>query len=375
MPVFSLMGTWFTPSMLYSIDLGLVELADHGVHGGGLAAAGGAHDQKHTAAALDHPVKGLHILPAQADVLFVEIAAGFIQQTGHDLLAVHCRQRGDTQVDVLFLHAHVEAAVLRDAPLGDIESAHDLDTGDDGALQILRHVEDGAHQAVDTHTHDHLSLARLKVDIARAFGDGALDDGVDEADGGGVVDRVVDLVCGEGEVLRLRVIAALAGSLPLHLLDGAGRALVPVEDLDRALNHGAVGHHGHHLLAHGLAHLFDRVEVERVAHGEVELILLDAHRNDGILLGDIPRHNGGQLRRDVDLAEIYILNAELHLQGLDELVLRNDAVCDQHLTETALLCFLQLKAAVELLLGDGPRGKQKFAKTPIKSHGYSSFNS
>ena len=130
----------------------------------------------------------------------------------------------------------------------------------------------------------------------------------------------------------------------------------------------ALGHHGHHLLAHGLADFLDRVEVERVAHGEVELVLLHAHRDDRVLLGDVLRDDGGQLRRDIDFAEVYVFDTELHLQRFDELILRDDAVGDQHLAQTALLRLLQREALVKFLLCDRSRGEQQLTKAAIEGH-------
>ena len=176
--------------------------------------------------------------------------------------------------------------------------------------------------------------------------------------------------------LTRRMVGALltepGGLLTLHLLDGAGRALVAVEHLNGTLDLRGVGHHGHHLLAHGLAHFLNGVEVQRVRHRKIQFVLLLAHGDDLVLLGDILRHGGGKLRRDVDLAQVHILDAKLHLQGFDQLILRDDVVCDQHLAQTALLCFLQLKPAVKLLLRDRSGGKQQLAQTTIKGHGASS---
>ena len=67
-----------------------------------------------------------------------------------------------------------------------------------GGLDILRNVHDLAHDAVDTHAHHKLALPRLHVDIAGALGDGALQHGVDQPDGGRAAHVVLaDQVGGE----------------------------------------------------------------------------------------------------------------------------------------------------------------------------------
>ena len=58
-----------------------------------------------------------------------------IEQTEHDLFAEERRQHRDTEVDVALRAAVVEAgldaAVLRQPLLGDVEPRHDLDARDD----------------------------------------------------------------------------------------------------------------------------------------------------------------------------------------------------------------------------------------------------
>ena len=49
----------------------------------------------------------------------------------HDRLAVDARQRDDAEVDVAALDRQPDAAVLRQALLGDVEVGHDLDARDD----------------------------------------------------------------------------------------------------------------------------------------------------------------------------------------------------------------------------------------------------
>ena len=67
-------------------------------------------------------------MPSAVEV--VRDAAVLVEDAHDDRLAVHARQRHDAQVDVLAVDRQADAAVLRDAPLGDVEVAHDLDAGD-----------------------------------------------------------------------------------------------------------------------------------------------------------------------------------------------------------------------------------------------------
>ena len=79
--------------------------------------------------------------------------------------------------------ADAETAVLRDAALGDIEFAHDLDARNDGGVPVLR---DGRHgvveDAVDAVLDDDFLIARFDVDVAGAAFEGVEDGGVDQLD-------------------------------------------------------------------------------------------------------------------------------------------------------------------------------------------------
>ena len=129
--------------------------------------------------------------PRQADCLPADVAAGLVQKAEYDFLPEHRRERGHAQVDGLVFRLHVEASVLRNAAFGDVHGAHDFDTGNHGALDVLRDGQNLLHDAVDTHTDVEAAFARLDVDVTGALLNGALNHGVYEPDGGGAVDGVV----------------------------------------------------------------------------------------------------------------------------------------------------------------------------------------
>ena len=342
-----------------------VHVADHRVHGGGLTGTGGTDDQDHAVLDLHQAQVLLQIVPGQADGLAAQLPAGLVQQAGHDLFAVDGGQRGDTQVDVLVAHLHVEASVLGHAALGDVQAGHDLHAAGDRGLQLARHGQYVAQQAVDAHAYGEFRLARLHVDVAGALGDGALDDGVHQADGRGLVGALLaHLVGGEGAVHGDGGLAG-GGGLALHFLDGLGRALVAVEHLYGALNRGGHGHHGHHLAPGGLADLLNGVEVQRVAHGDVKLVAVQPHGHHLVLLGDVLGHHLDQLGRYVHLAQVDELDAQLHLQRLDQLALGDDAVFLQHGAQALAAALLQPQALLQLLLGDQARRDQQIAQAQI----------
>ena len=91
--------------------------------------------------------------------------AGAVEDAQHDALAVQRRQGRDAQVDLLAHHPQLDAAVLRQAALGDVELGHDLDARDDRGLQPARRRLDVVEHAVDAVADLDLVLERLDVDV------------------------------------------------------------------------------------------------------------------------------------------------------------------------------------------------------------------
>lgn len=101
--------------------------------------------------------------------------------------------------------------------------------------------------------------------------------------------------------------------------------------------------HRDHTLARGNFDLLLRDEVERVAHSEVQRILDELDRHDAELLGDILRHIAYKLHGDGHRRQVDELDAELHLQRLDELLLCDKAgVVYQEKCAIAINFFLKI---------------------------------
>ena len=259
------------------------------------------------------------------------------------------------------LDLHERLTVLRDLMLGDVHAAHDLQAGDDGVLQLCGHGEHAAQQAVDTHTHDHLAVLRLQMDIARALGKGALDEAVDKADGR----RAVAGACRFLRHLRGDDILRGRACLALHLLDDAGRALAAVQTADGLLGRAARGDHRDDAAAGGGLDLLLRDEVQRVAHGKVQRVLHELDGHDTEPLGDVLRHILCKLDRDGHRRQVDKLDTKLNLQGLDQVLLGDKLIFDQHIAKALLRFLLQLERLVQLLIRDDAGGDQQVAQTHI----------
>ena len=60
-----------------------------------------------------------------------------VEETHDDAFAVDHRDDRDADVDLAAVDAHLDAAVLRQALLGDVEPGHDLEAADDGRLEAV----------------------------------------------------------------------------------------------------------------------------------------------------------------------------------------------------------------------------------------------
>ena len=168
----------------------LVELGERRVEGGGLAAAGRAGDQHHAEGLVDGVLEVLQRQLLEAELGHVELQVRLVEQAQHDLLAEDGRQNRDAEVHVLAgAELELDAAVLRQPPLGDVERRHDLDARGDGVLELERRLHDLFEHAVDAVADAEHLLVRLEMDVAGAPLHGAGEDGVDQPDDRRVLGR------------------------------------------------------------------------------------------------------------------------------------------------------------------------------------------
>ena len=69
------------------------------------------------------------------------------------------------KIDRLVVDVQLDAAVLRHAPLGDVEIGHDLDAAADGGGDVRRRRHHFVQHAVDAITHLEFILERLEVNV------------------------------------------------------------------------------------------------------------------------------------------------------------------------------------------------------------------
>ena len=110
----------------------VVQLAQGGVERGRLTGAGRAGDDHDAVGLVDELADDVEVVLAHAELVEVEADVAAVEHAHDDALAEHRRQHADAKVDRLVVDVQLDAAVLRQAALGDVEVGHDLDARADG---------------------------------------------------------------------------------------------------------------------------------------------------------------------------------------------------------------------------------------------------
>ena len=126
--------------------------------------------------------------------------AGTIENPQHHTLAMQRGRDGHAEIELPIRETQADTAVLRDAPLRDVQVRHDLDATDHGRLVLPRRARDVVQHSVDPVAHPQPVRSGLQVDVARARAQcfenhdvDELDDGRLTGEGAQVVERLVFL--------------------------------------------------------------------------------------------------------------------------------------------------------------------------------------
>ena len=169
-----------------------------------------------------------------------------------------------------------DAAVLRDAALGDVDVGHDLEAADHAGLDAARRAHHLVQHAVDAEPDAQVVLGRLDVDVGRAVADGLGDEQVDELDDRRVLDEL-------GDVREIGLVVGLVGR-GLH--DRVDFAVDAEEAFDRLVDLARGRDDGADLGAGEGADVVDREHVRRVGHRDDELAVLPTDRDRLVAAGE-----------------------------------------------------------------------------------------
>ncbi len=115
---------------------------------------------------------GQHVVVEAQPAQVVEIARGAVEQAHHHAFAVERGQGGDAQIHLAAQDLDFDAAILRQAALGDVQLGHQLQARDDSGLQLARRRLLVEEHAIHAEADAEFFLERLDVDVAGALLDG-----------------------------------------------------------------------------------------------------------------------------------------------------------------------------------------------------------
>ena len=138
---------------------------------GGLARSRGSGDQHDPVRTLNELLHAFQRFRIHAQRFEVQPAGLFVQQPQDHALAVNPRQRGNADVDGPARDPQRNAAVLRQAFLGDVQVRHDLGAGDHQRTQTPAELERFTEYPVDAEAHAQVELARFQVNVGGAGSD------------------------------------------------------------------------------------------------------------------------------------------------------------------------------------------------------------
>ncbi len=212
-----------------------------------------------------------------------------VQDSDHDLLTRHRRQRAHAKVDLPALHDRTDAAVLGDTTLGDVQVRHDLQATADRRGHRVGRAHGAEQNAVDAVPHLELLLLGLDVDVAGTLLDRVGDQVVHEADdrrlAAGLLEVVgiLGLLLDDAHVVLghfaddVVQVAEIAATFAVELLAGLGdeRRRDDARD-DFAIDEPTLG-------------LVEQKDVCRVAQAELNGLAVVGQRDDVTGLAEVDR--------------------------------------------------------------------------------------
>ena len=252
------------------------DFVERRVEGRGFTGTGGPGDQDNSVGSFDEASESAVGFLIHAQLGQGEEHVGLVEQTHDHAFAEQHGDDRDADVDLPPADVELDAPVLRDAALGDVQVRQDLDARDDRRLKpvhLRRHrglVED----TVDAVANGHLVLVGLDMDIASPLVHRLDDDLVDQADDRRLLGHLQQILAAAGDGTTGFVVV---GSEFVERV-----ATQTVVGLDELLDVILDGQDGVDLQPGGHPHVVHRVEVERIARGHPKGVAFACDGHDAL---------------------------------------------------------------------------------------------
>ncbi len=305
------------------VYLGGVENIEAGIERDRFARAGGAGHQDHPLW-LGEGAQVLRLLPViKAELLDIKACRRGVEQTDNDLLPPHGGQGINPHIHRLVARQlQLDAAILWQPPLGNIEPRHDLEAGGEAVGEVDRRRSDFMQNAIDTKAHPILELIGLEVQVGGAALDGIHQNLVDVLDDGGIVIGGIDalvqpaVLVGDLEIRNLGFVDILHAEGVVftlqQLADGGGELIL-------------LHQQGFSMKAEAEAKVLQRRDIGRIRHGDIEGVALSVDGQDvvflnqlliEVLLRDLGQIEGGKIQQRYPILQLAKIGERLAVEDL-----------------------------------------------------------
>jgi hypothetical protein len=259
--------------------------------------------------------------------------------------------------------ADLDAPVLRQPLLRDVELRHDLDARGDGVAELHRRRHDVVEDAVDAVADAQFLLVRLDVDVAGALLDRRHQHHVHQLD-----DRRLLALPGErlgADLLEVLEHLHVGGVAERHLFERPGRHVerarpargrglrcARVVLLQRLVDGRLRRHDRLDVVARHELDVVHGEHVRRVGHRDRQRRARAAERDDLVLLGGLGRDEPDDGRVDLELGEVDGGHAVLLAQQRRDVVVLDEPELDQVQAELPPVGLLVVQGLLELLRRD-----------------------
>ncbi len=348
----------------------IMNLGKRPIQGGGLAAAGRPGYQHHAVWFADHPAEPEQLTfcepqGLQGQPLEIRGDGFLVEDTDDGVLAENARHDRHAKVDRFASHPHFKAAVLGNPPLRNIQLAHDLDTGDDRALEsAVERLGSAVQDTVDTIFDDHALKARFDMNVACPLDQGVIEGGIDEANNrAGVGGQFFD---GEDFLSLFGLLDQLQLEIFGNLVENPLGTLAPLKDSDDFAFHGHPQNQGH---IEQQLEAFTGCNVGGIGNNDDQAIVGLPNRQE-LVPQRHPRGQGAhQLGFRIKAIQVHVLKLKLGRQSLSQSFAGKKTFLDAGGTEVFTSDLHPLQNQLDLGRGYGTHSNQNLAYPfPFEDH-------
>ena len=263
-------------------EIGRVHDPQTAVKRGRFPRSRGPGDDENAVRPADDVVDAVEDIFGHSELGQLELHRRLVEDAQHDTFAELRRQGRDAQVNLSSAQRDLDAPVLRDAALGDVEVGEHLQPRGDRQRQRAGRRRHFVERTIDAVADLELVLKRLEVDVRSLVADGLANHEIYKPDDRRLFRHRLDVVGGEFAF----VLREFARANFLQQVRDAGIVFaVMLANLD--VDFLRVGQKQTNASAQGKSQVVHRVAVERIGRQQIDAKTIHSDRHDRIVPGQL----------------------------------------------------------------------------------------